>query len=164
MELPSTLILSTVSEGNIFFFKKGCIVGIPEHRHICVKKSEDEVLIFTCCTSQEDTMNRLIQYHQLDPVTIPWIKADETNKLTKDDSFVNCNNVYKISYSEFCDLVNKGIISSTGGTLKDGHFSQIVEGILASKLVEEEIKDYVRTMTENTISSPSIIRYTETID
>jgi hypothetical protein len=147
MELPVTLILSTLEAGKIYFFRDNPPTGISKHLHVCVKKNDNRTLFFTCCTSQEDTMNRLIKYQGLSPETIVWIKKDKSNNFTE-DTFINCNNVFVCSFDEFCASMSNGRISSAVGEISKTHYAQIINGILNSDLVPMELQDIIRTIED----------------
>jgi predicted metal-binding transcription factor (methanogenesis marker protein 9) len=144
MELPANLILSSLEEGKIYFFKDNPPTGISKHLHVCIKKNEEKTIFFTCCTSQENTMSRLIKYQGLNPETIVRIKKDFLNHLDADDTFVNCNNVYMCTFDEFCSGINDGRISSSIGEMSKAHYFKIINGILKSDLVPIEIQDIIR--------------------
>ena len=141
MKMPAKALLSTLEAGKIYFFTMDIDSPTAGHRHIFLKKKGEEFLIFVCCTSQEDTMNRLIQRQRLDPATIVWIRPDAENGLTK-DTFVNCNFVVDLSIDEFIAAYDEGYIQSTGGNqISDAVYAQIVYGIKHSILFAEEIKE-----------------------
>lgn len=140
MRLPDSLYLSLLKEGQIYFFSLDSSVGIGNHRHIFLKKSREDILFFSCCTSQEDTMNRLIQLQKLDPSTIVWIKPDACNGLKK-DTFVNCNSIQRISKEEFIAACENNEITSMNCRISENHYKQIANGIRKSKLVSGEVQE-----------------------
>ena len=86
-------------------------------------------------------MNNLIQYHGLDSSTIVWVKKDSINKLKKEESYINCNNIHSCTKEEFTKLYNNKHVYPTDGTLSENHYQQVVNGLLHSNLVEEELKE-----------------------
>lgn len=144
--IPSKLVLQYMKDGDVFFFEKKSKLGIPDHLHICVVKgSGKEPFIFACCTSQENTMNRLIKKQKLSSETIVFMDKSSYPFLT-DDTFVNCNSLFVISEEEFASDYNNGLIKKREG-LGLVHYSQIINGILKSDLVEEEYKDMLSNIS-----------------
>lgn len=45
MEIPASLLGAVATEGEIFFFEKGCPVGIENHPHILVRHESDMIRI-----------------------------------------------------------------------------------------------------------------------
>jgi len=139
MNKQTTLLISLQLEKDIFFFTQDSTIGIPNHLHILINKKDE--MLFVCCTSQEDTMNRLIKYRKLPESSIVWIKKDKENGLKKDDSFVNCNNIFSCAKDQFADLIKQNKIRKTLGNISESHFEQIKIGLNDSPLVSDEIKD-----------------------
>jgi hypothetical protein len=143
MKLPHNLILTSLDTGKIYFFKTNPSIGISQHLHICIKKNDNKTIFFTCCTSREDTMNRLIKYQGLSPETIVWIKKDSINNF-KEDTFINCNNIFICTFDEFCANITADRISFPIGEISKTHYAQIINGILKSDLVPLEVQDIIR--------------------
>lgn len=146
IKIPGKLVLQLMKEGDVFFFEKESKVEVPDHLHICVVKgSVQEPLIFACCTSQENTMNKLIKKQNLSSETIVYVSKKKYPFLTK-DTFINCNNLFIISQEDFIADYDRGNIIKRE-SLDINHFSQIRNGILKSDLVEEEYKDMVSNIS-----------------
>lgn len=146
IQIPGKLVLQSMKDGDVYFFDKGVNIGIPEHLHICVvKDSVNGTLIFACCTSQIDTMNRLILKKNLSSETIVYMKKSQYPFLTK-DTYINCNDVFKMEEKDFINEYDRGNISKRDG-IELGHYSQILNGIQKSDLVEEELKDVIANIS-----------------
>ncbi len=141
MKIPGKLLLQTLQDGDVYFFDKKATVGIPDHRHICVKKTGDTNIIFACCTSNQDTMNRFLEKKNLPSSSIVYINNAKYPFLTK-DTYINCNNVSVISENQFVSECDNGLIEKKG-KIDLSDYAQIVTGIKESILVEEEIKDLI---------------------
>ncbi|MEN9919011.1 MAG: hypothetical protein RL662_1447 [Bacteroidota bacterium] len=141
MEVSLEVLLNTIREQTIYHFAQNPPAGIANHYHLCVKLNEN-YLLFGCLTSQENTMNRLIQLQGLDPCTIVAIKKDESNSLPKDWSYINCNNVYQMTADEFHAYYREGNVSFKG-ELSASDYYQVLIGIKQSRLVATEIKELI---------------------
>jgi hypothetical protein len=146
MELPSTLILTSLKEGKIYFFTEKTPIGVANHFHICAKKN-GQTLIFTYCTSKEATVNRFLVKQRISSETVVYIPKDTVPVLPK-DTFVNCNNVYPFPLDEFCRCLNNGEIVLKG-EIDESICTQIVNGIMKSPLIADEIKEMMRMEETN---------------
>ena len=89
MEIPASLLGAVATEGEIFFFEKGCPVGIENHPHVLVRHNGNYLFLNTCSSSL-DTAIRLARIRRWDNRTYPVISKSAVNKLMR-DSYVNCN-------------------------------------------------------------------------
>lgn len=85
-------------------------------------------------------MNRLIEIQGLPSSTIVHVPKSESY-LTQ-DTFINCNEVFVVSKTELKKEYECGNINFKG-EMKDVYYSQILNGVHESILVDEEIKDIV---------------------
>lgn len=139
MELPSIIISSTVTTGNIYYFTSECPIGIKGHMHVCIKRN-NQIVLFTTCTSQTNTVYNFIKYTGADPNTFPCIKKDEINKFDKDLTYINCNTVTIIPESTFIEYIKQGIIKPFDGKITETQIQNIVKGVKLSTQVSENIK------------------------
>lgn len=95
MEIPASLLGAVATEGEIFFFKKGCPVGIENHPHILVRHNGNYLFLNTCSSSL-DTAIRLARIRCWDKRTYPVIAKSAVNKLMR-DSYVNCNEFVELT-------------------------------------------------------------------
>lgn len=140
MELPSSLISSTIEENKIYYFTARSPIGIPEHMHICIRK-HDKLLLFSTCTSQMDTVYRHALLKKLDMSTFPCFKKDSTNLFETDYTFVNCNNIISCSQKDFIRYLQDKVIIPFDGVISNEAMQMIADGVKKSKTVVQEIKD-----------------------
>lgn len=138
MKIPDVFFLQTIEEKQVFFFTEKSIIGIPNHRHICLTKIDGKCLIFACCTSQEQTLNKFLEFKKLPSSSVVYIPESDYSFLTK-DTFINCNDVQIIDEKDFINDYNNGNIRRVG-EIKFSHFAQIVKGVKESKLIPTETK------------------------
>ncbi len=86
MNVPFDLFYSSLTEKKVYFFSSSSTIGIGNHRHVCITKTNDDTF-FVCTTSQEKTMNRLIEIQGLPSSTIVHVPKSESY-LTQ-DTFIN---------------------------------------------------------------------------
>ena len=140
MDIPGSLIGSTVGEGEKYFFTVDCPIGVQEHIHICIKR-HNRILLFSTCSSQTDTALRLAKLRGLDLNTFPVFTRNEVNKFQRDMTYVNCNNVIEVSESEFGQLIKEGKVHHLDGKLDELSMKLIAKGVKLSIDVERRIKD-----------------------
>lgn len=140
MELPSSLISSTIEENKIYYFTAQSPIGIPKHMHICIRK-HDKFLLFSTCTSQMDTVYRLAVRQKQDMSTFPCFKKDTTNLFETDYTFVNCNNIISCFQEDFIRYLQNKVIIPLDGVMSDEAMQMIADGVKKSKTVVQEIKD-----------------------
>lgn len=139
MDLPTSLFGSVTDEGNMFFFTTDCPIGIKDHIHICIKKGESIFLFATCSSQVEKAKERAIAMG-LDLRTYPIFESNDTNKLNKEKSYINCNSPIEVSHTYFSELVNDRKVYQLPGNFDNESLAVIAEGVKCSKLVENRIK------------------------
>ena len=143
MEIPASLLGAVATEGEIFFFEKGCPVGIENHPHILVRHNGNYLFLNTCSSSL-DTAIRLARIRRWDNRTYPVISKSAVNKLMR-DSYVNCNEFVELTEDEFGNLTRQGLIHREvgGGTIPESDMIRIREGIDLSVNISDEDKDRI---------------------
>lgn len=140
MDIPVELMGAVVGEGEKYFFTVDCPIGIQEHIHICIKK-KNIILLFSTCSSQTDTAFRLAKLKGLDLNTFPVFVKNDMNKFTKNQTYINCNNVIEISETEFGKLIKDGKVHRLDGQIDAKGLQLIANGVKLSPEVEGRIKD-----------------------
>ena len=143
MEIPASLLGAVATEGEIFFFEKGCPVGIENHPHVLVRHNGNYLFLNTCSSSL-DTAIRLARIRRWDNRTYPVISKSAVNKLMR-DSYVNCNEFVELTEDEFGNLTRRGLILREvgGGTIPESDMIRIREGIDLSINISDEDKDRI---------------------
>ncbi|MBP5713781.1 MAG: hypothetical protein J6X07_03680 [Prevotella sp.] len=140
MDIPIELMGAVVGEGDKYFFTVDCPIGVQEHIHICIKR-KNKILLFSTCSSQTDTAFRLAKLKGLDLNTFPVFPRNEVNKFTKEQTYINCNNVIEISDSEFGKLIKEGKVHRLEGQIDEFGLQLIAKGVKLSPEVQGRIKD-----------------------
>lgn len=140
MELPESLLESSIEEQKIYYFTGKTPIGIPNHMHVCIKV-KDKFLLFSTCTSQMDTVYKLGVLKGWDLNTFPCFKKNKQNKFDRDLTFVNCNNIIPCDRSKFVELLKTNVITPLDGTLSESDMKLIFKGVRNSIMVPQEIKD-----------------------
>lgn len=139
MDLPISLMADSVGEGNIYFFTDECPIGVAGHMHVCIKKA-DEVLVFSTCSSQIDTAFRLAKLRGWDLNTFPVLRQNAVNKFTKEQTYLNCNNVIRCGLGEFSRILKEGKARRLEGDLTELDLELVAKGVKLSTIVPENIK------------------------
>lgn len=139
MDLPSSLYGATVAEGKIYFFKSDCPIGIKDHLHVCFKRG-DRIFLFATGSSQVEKAIRRAHLLKYDLNTYPVFPATATNRLSKAQTYIDCNRPIETSHEEFIELLKEGKIHEMPGVFDKASLSLIINGVKSSSLVEERIK------------------------
>lgn len=139
MEIPQSLLENTIEENKIYFFTDKSKFGVKGHLHVCLRKG-DEILLFSTCTSQMDTVYKLARYRGFDLNTFPCIKKNDTNLFDMDYTYINCNQVWTYTIDDFVSELRNGRIIPTEGFLSDAEMQTIASGVQKSQLVPLNIK------------------------
>jgi len=141
MKLPTDLFLTSIDDKKVYYFSTNKYSIENPHYFICIKRSPDDILIMSCCTSQFDTVKKFIETRSLPPESLVWISPDSTssdNPFNK-DTYVNCNNCFTYTIDEFRTMYDNDSITLSG-KISDNHYEQILIGIQKSPLVDNETK------------------------
>lgn len=130
---------STIEPGKIYYFKSDQLTSTDlPHYFIVVATPTNDLIIFTCCTSQFEKRKRFLELTQIPFSTLVWIKPNENNGLKK-DSYVDCNNCFRYSFEELIEMYNNCKVEFVG-CLSDSKLEEIKQGIIESPLIVNEIK------------------------
>lgn len=140
MEIPVSAYGATVTEGKMYFFKSDCTVGVKDHIHICIKRG-DTVFLFATGSSQVEKAIKRAEVLNYDINTYPVFHSNDTNKLTKDQTYIDCNRPIEISYADFSDLLKDDKIYELPGHFDSNSLTIIINGVKRSTVVEQRIKD-----------------------
>lgn len=141
MKLPTELFLSTIKSRQVYFFSNEQIKTPIPHYFICICIISEGNIFFVCCTSQFEKRKNFIEKRNLPSTTLVWLKPDTKNGLKK-DSYVDCNSYYPIPRSKIRNLYENDNIEYSGEISED-HYIQILKGLIASPLIEENLKEYI---------------------
>jgi len=140
LKFPVNLFLQGIQEKKVYYFSNKNINTYTPHYYICLKRTDDDLLILSCCTSQFETVKRFIELSDLPFETLVWIKPKDGENPFIKDRYVNCNQYFSYSIDQFKQMYEQDNISFSG-EISDVHFEQIIIGIKISPLIDEDIKD-----------------------
>jgi len=133
---------SSIDKGKIYYFKSKKLVATKEsHYFIVIANPSDELVIFTCCTSQFEKRARFIELNNIPLTTLVWIKPNDENGLVK-DSYVDCNSYFQYSKAELIQMYEQNQIQFVG-YITDSKIEEIRQGIIDSPLVDSMIKEII---------------------
>lgn len=143
VEIPAeTQIKSTIQPGSVFYFVEQTFASREPHFFFVLNKQPltDAFLLFVCSSTQIEKVKKRKKH--LPFATLVAIKKEDYCGFTK-DSIVDCNYVVRRTLDHLIiKLENKKL------KLKDYIKTSIIEelrsGVLASPLVEKDIKDMIR--------------------
>jgi hypothetical protein len=114
---------SSVEKGKIYYFKSSKLVSTTQaHFFIVIANPSDDLIIFTCCTSQFEKRARFIEL--------------------KSDSYVDCNRYFQYSKAELIQMYELNRIEFIG-YVQDSKLEEIRQGIIDSPLIVNEIKGLI---------------------
>ncbi len=140
MEIPASAYGATVTEGKMYFFKSDCPVGVSDHIHVCIKRG-DTVFLFATGSSQVEKAIRRAEVLNYDINTYPVFHSNDINKLTKDQTYIDCNSPIEISHDEFSNLLKNDKIYELTGYFDANSLAIIINGVKRSSVVEQRIKN-----------------------
>ncbi len=134
------MFITNIQPGNIYYFSSEQLNGNTEpHYFITLKNTEDELIFFSCCTTQMDRRLRFIQKTGSPMSTLVGIEPSNENGLRR-ESYVDCNNVIQHTHDDISKLFVDGEIEFKG-ELEDDYLQLIYAGINDSILLEAELQD-----------------------
>jgi hypothetical protein len=139
MKVPTQLFLSAIEERKVYYFSTTKINTEEPHHFICLKRTENDLLIMSCCTSQFNTVSRFVETRSLPYETLVWISSNDGDNPFTRDTYVNCNNSFTYTIDEFRSMYDSDSVSHSG-EISENHYKQILIGIHISPLVDEETK------------------------
>jgi len=139
IKFPTDFFINGIKEKKLYYFSSTKIDTDIPHHYVCIKKTDNDVLILTLCTSQFDTVKRFVETRNLPYETLVYITPDGENELTV-DTYVNCNEIHEYTIDEFRVLYESNIVGFTG-EIADSHYQQILIGLHKSTLIDEDIKE-----------------------
>jgi hypothetical protein len=133
---------SSVEKGKIYYFKSSKLVSTTQaHFFIVIANPSDDLIIFTCCTSQFEKRARFIELNNIPLSTLVRIKPNNENGL-KSDSYVDCNRYFQYSKAELIQMYELNRIEFIG-YVQDSKLEEIRQGIIDSPLIVNEIKGLI---------------------
>ena len=124
----------------ILYFSEPVLNTPIPHYFVCVGQSVDGELLFSCCTSQFETVRGLIERRRYLETTLVYMSPADTDNPFTSETYVNCNEYFAYSIQHLWNLYLHGQLSFYG-ELPLHSFEQILIGFRDSNQIEEEIKD-----------------------
>ena len=125
--------------GKILYFPCEELRSSEPHYFICITILSDTTIL-SCCTSQFETVKRLIERNKYPYSTLVSIPANDKENIFKKDTYINCNEYFPYTLDELWNLYNTGFLTIKGD-LSNGYLQQLTIGFLDSEMIEDEIKD-----------------------
>jgi len=148
MFLPFEAFIESVEERKIYFLKGNPPKDlISNHLHICLRKPDGKILYMVCCTSKIDKVQKFIETRNLPFSTMVHLPPDKNNNFDM-DTCINCNNVQTCREEEFKKYYNGGNVNFIGN-ISEGQFVQILQGIIDSTMIVQEIKNIISDILES---------------
>lgn len=142
MKVPSEVFISAISEKKVYYFSSTKLNTNVPHHYVCIKRSDDDILILTVCTSKLNTIQKFVDSRGLPYETLVWISpADKENPFTT-DTYVNCNESFTYTVEEFKNRYDDESISHSG-EISEAHYVQILTGLHSSPLIDGETKEAI---------------------
>lgn len=110
------------------------------HFFVCVGQFPNGEFVFSCCTSQFNTVEQLIQRNRFPESTLVWMRATDTGNPFRLDTYVNCNEYFAYYMDALWDMYFWNQLTEHE-ELPLHSFEQILIGFRDSDQIEEELKD-----------------------
>ena len=131
----------------IYFSDRSALNTSNPHYFICIGSNSDGELIFSCCTSQFNTVSLLIERKRFSNTTLVFISKDDDENPFTLDTYVNCNEYFPYLLSELWDMYNRGKLTLHGELPLDS-FDQILTGFRNSTQIEQDLKETLPTIDD----------------
>lgn len=139
---------ANIKPRTVLYFPDEAILKTPNsHYFICLGKNSDGHLMFSCCTSQFDTVRQLVERNRWPQSTLVYIPGNDTENPFRTDTYVNCNEFFEYSLNELWSMYLDGILSFKGD-LPLHSFEQILIGLSDSPQIEDIIKEELPTIDD----------------
>jgi len=131
-----------IREKEIFFFSSDRINTATPHFFVCIKRTDTEVLILSCCTSKPAASQRFISSRGLPPETLVHIpsQADDPSSPFPKDTYINCNGYIEHTVTELKSRFEEGRLTPAG-SLPEKYYDLILKGLHISDQIDEHIKE-----------------------
>lgn len=145
MHIPGKILIGAIKEGNVYLFQNPNFTNVDhEHFHVVVNRSPqvEEVIILVHATSQVEKKRQWVESNNLPDDTLVITNPTECQFLSKETAF-NCNDrtlFTKDDLESLTDSYQLKYIEQIPTQLLE----RIRAGLMASPLIEEEIKDLFR--------------------
>jgi hypothetical protein len=132
--------------GRIFYFGCAELNSSYPHFFICIFVDPSHIVHMSCCTSQFETVQRLIERRRYPEAKLIYISdADADNPFDK-PTYINCNEYFQFSIDELWEWYLADDLTVIKELLPLHSFEQILLGFQASNVIEEEIKDQLPSL------------------
>lgn len=132
----------------IFYFSCPELNTDVPHYFICFSIHPVGVVNLSCCTSQFETVKKLIERGRLPYETLVYIPKEFHDNPFTLDTYVNCNEFFSYYVHELWDMYNKGELKLIDELLPLESFVQMIIGFNSSDLIEQELKDSLPNQEE----------------
>lgn len=135
----SSIFPSFIQEREVYYFVSDRISSDIPHYFICIKKTPNEVLIFTCCTTQFEKREKYIIQKGYSMRTLVYINPTDSGTSLTENTLVDCNQYFTYTLEDFTKLFNEGKVSLKG-TLDEVYYEKLIIGLHESSVIEAELK------------------------
>lgn len=139
MALTQDQFEAIITHRQILYFICPDLNSPNPHYFICVAHHPNGELVLSCCTSQFDTVKKLVERGRFPNSTLVYMPPASDNPFVK-DTYINCNEYVPYLISELWEMYTLGSLS-LHGELPLHSFEQILIGFKDSPLIEEDVKE-----------------------
>jgi len=138
----SQVFAQGIREKEIFLFSSDLINTVYPHFFVCIKRTENEVLILSCCTSKPASAQRFINTRGLPQETLVHIPSQMDDALSPflKDTYINCNGYIVHTVAELRARFEEKKLTPVGN-LPDKYYDLILKGLHMSDQIDEDIKE-----------------------
>lgn len=125
----------------ILYFQCDELNSPHPHYFVCIFVDAMRVAHMSCCTSQFETVRRLIERNRYPETTLVYISEQDSDNPFSKPTYINCNEYFQFSIDELWDWYQHRDLTVKEQLLPMHSFEQIILGFHASNVIEEEIKE-----------------------
>lgn len=142
VKVPTQTFIDSISNRKVYYFSSNQISSKVPHYFICIRRTEDDLLFMSCCTSQFDTVRKFVESRSLPFETLVHISPKDENNPFDKDTYINCNDLQTYTVEEFREMYDSNDVDFSG-VISENHYEQILTGIHLSPVIEDDIKELI---------------------
>lgn len=137
--------MTTVKTGSVYYFEEEKLSSPEPHYFIVVNKApkSDKILILVCASSQIEKRKAVVEKLGFPKETLIIVSPQECPCFTKETA-IDCNSIIEKSHQSVIEKLDNKKLRVCPEEISDTIVQKLVQGVLASNQVSEEIKALVR--------------------
>lgn len=143
IQVPTNLFANSIEEKKVYYFSSNRLDTEVPHYFICIKRTANDILIMSVCTSQRKTVQGYIERTNLPYETMVWIPPNSDDSPFTEDTYINCNSPFNNFTVDELRTKYEANEVEYKGEISEVYYEQILIGLHASPVVDEDTKELI---------------------